>query len=242
MYSFDPSSAPPQSTMEPESSIQAHQPTFRHNAQTEADFFIVMTFDAEFDAAHEICTWLMDAFNDSREKLGFWMQSEHMFDQDGERTYPPLEPRLIASVHPKHKNQVEFCLHLTGYHPGRTSRSSSGRLCCYDFYSSGFVSVNGAGVRTITILEAIRKYNKKQAPPANITSCIVSGIPGDVMKTVWWAMIGEDKGYMKYPMYGIIPRSTVREMSFNFGWGEYPPSDDTPSSDHDSFQEISVDE
>ena len=151
---FDPSTAPPQSTMEPKSSIQAHQPTFRHNAQTEADFFIVMTFDVEFDAAHEICIWLMDAFNDSREKLGFWMQ---WTDHDGERTDPPLEPCLIASVHPKHKNQVEFCLHLDGYHPGRTSRSSSGRLSCYDFYSSGFVGVSGAGVRTITILQAIRK-------------------------------------------------------------------------------------
>ena len=229
--------------MEPALYIQTHQPTFQYNAQIETDFFIVMTFDAEFDKAHGVCTWLMDAFNDSREKLGLWMQLEHMLDQDGERTFPPLEPRMIATVHPKRKNRVELCLHLFGYNPEQTSRSSSGRLSCYDFSSSGFVSVSGAGVRTVSILEAIRNYIKKQASPANIISCIVSGIPGDVMKTVWWEMIGGGKGYMMYPMYGIIPRDTVREMSFGFGWGEsYPPSDDASSSEHDGFQEISVDE
>jgi len=224
--------------MEPESTT----PTFRHNGQTEADFFIVMTFDADFDKTHAVCTWLMDAFEDSSAVLGFRMHLKDLSDQNVERMRPPQEPYLIATVHPKRKNQVAFCLHLCGNYWRAPTRSSSGKLSCYNFSSSGFVSVTDAGVRTESIMEAIEGYLKKQAPPANLLSCMISGIPGDVMKTVWWAMIGEDKGFMVHPMYGIIPGDTVREMSYNFGWEEYPPGDDAPGYEFSCFQEIADDE
>jgi len=229
--------------MEPAlSSVPSHPPpSLCHNGRKEFDFFIVMTFDAEIDKTHHVCLWLMDAFKDSHEKLGFWPQwRDHTNPKPG--VEPPLEPMMIAAIHPKLKNRVAFCLHLSGNDRRITSRSSDGKLKTYDHYQSGFVDVTDAGVRTECLMEAIQEYTKKQAPPAYIHSCTISGIPEDRMKDIWWAMIGERNGYMVYPMYGIIPNDTVREMSFNFGWKDYPPNEDIGFGVYASFQEISDDE
>ena len=37
-------------------SCTSMEPLIQHNGQTEADFFIVMTFHVEFDEAHRVCT------------------------------------------------------------------------------------------------------------------------------------------------------------------------------------------
>lgn len=51
----------------------------------------------------------------------------------------------------------------------------------------------------------------------------VSGISEQLMKDLWWVMIGEDDGYMTYRSDIISTDDiiNVREQSFNFGWEDY---------------------
>jgi hypothetical protein len=207
----------------------------------EKDFFIVMKFDADFDDKYYVCLWLMDAFKNSREKLRFRMHP------DPDKDHVLYLPRLIARIHPKLKYQVAFCLHLSGNNHSFASipaRSSFGKLCNYTFHDDGFVSVGDVGVSTEAIIEAIKEYAQKHAPPANLLSCIVSGIPKDVMKAVWWAMIGKQAGFKFYPMYGAIPEVPVsQELSCYFGWKDYPPDEDECPGPHAyaCFEEVPID-
>ena len=57
------------------------QPLIQHNGQTEADFFIVMTFHVEFDEAHRVCTWLMYAFKVLSQKSRFLVAMKRTYTQ-----------------------------------------------------------------------------------------------------------------------------------------------------------------
>ena len=53
----------------------------------------------------------------------------------------------------------------------------------------------------------------------------ISGISDELMKDLWWNMIGEKDGYMTYNSYciNIDGIMNMRESSYNFGWSNYPP-------------------
>lgn len=70
------------------------------------------------------------------------------------------------------------------------------------------------------ILDKLKNENKY------ITKIGVSGISDELMKDLWWDMIGENDGYMTYNSYYIDIENimNLRERSFNFGWSNYPPS------------------
>ena len=92
-------------------------------------------------------------------------------------------------------------------------------------------------LRDIHEIICIKEYPKIDIHPKTILDKLInehkyinkigiSGISNDLMKDLWWCMIGENSGYMTYNSYciNIDGIMNMRESSYNFGWSNYPPS------------------
>ena len=81
--------------------------------------------------------------------------------------------------------------------------------------------------------------NSLQIEPKCVSAVGVSGVSDKLMSKLWWEIVseyrntleGEGKGYMVHPMWNRYRDkedsyfwSSVREMSYNFGWEKYPPN------------------
>jgi hypothetical protein len=109
-------------------------------------------------------------------------------------------------------NEIKILIHLSK--PYNNYETDNYDIICINEYPIGNL------IEPINILNILNNEHKY------INKIGVSGISEKLIKDLWWNMINEYEGFMKYKSYCITQNNGIwgaREESFNFGWIKYPP-------------------
>lgn len=196
----------------------------QHN-NTATQYGIIIVVDVDFakkiegDLEKTLEEWIYDSLNNAHRTLDFsnsWKFVSNVRADQWEDDEDPSE---------KNENRYQVCINIQGW-PGAMDYDSGLFSYWYD--------LTNPKVHPARVLEYF------DAPPTEVRGVAVSGVSQEVLIQQWIQCIAKDsndferagRGYMIHPMWelpeqcqdGTLPRLfTCREMSFNFGWPNYPP-------------------
>ena len=194
----------------------------QHN-NTATQYGIIIVVDVDFaqkiegDFEQTLKGWIWDSLDRAHRALDFsnsWKFVSNVRDDQWEDDEDP-------------KNRYQVCINIEGW-PGAMDGDTG--LFSYSY------NLPNPKVHPARVLEHFT------APPTEVRGIAVSGVSQEILIQQWIQCIAKDsndfdragRGYMLHPMWQLpeqcqadtIPRLfSVREMSFNFGWPNYPPHD-----------------
>ena len=200
----------------------------QHN-NTATQYGIIIVVDVEFakkiegDFESTLDGWIWDSLDRAHRALDFdscWQfVSNVLRDQwtDDEDISDDYEPEAD-------ENRYQVCINIECMSGGMDNDTG---LFSYAY------EPQGALVHPARVLEHFT------APPTEVRGVAISGVGQEVLKKQWIQCIAQDsnefdrqgRGYMRHPMW-VLPEQfqdgsfsrldSVREMSFNFRWPNYP--------------------
>ena len=197
-----------------------------HNG-TESTHGLIICLDVDFarkiegEVEKAIEEWVYNCLDQAHQALDFKCELDFVFNVLDDQWRLESDD-VSVDVEPDEANRIQAAVHISG---------GFGPSVWPLFKENTRIPVDPAAV--------LAHFH---TPPAFIRTVGISGVSERCLRDEWTEMIREDptrfsragKGYMVHPMYtlpdqaqhGTIPyMATRREMSFNFGWENYPPSE-----------------
>ncbi len=199
-----------------------------HNG-TESTHGLIICLDVDFarkiegEVEKAIEEWVYNCLDQAHQALDFEYEWDFVFNVLDDQWRASDDDVESDDDEPDEENRIQAAVHLGGdWSPSRWPL----------FKENTRIPVHPAAV--------LAHFH---TPPAFIRTVGISGVSERCLRDEWTEMISENpnrfsragKGYMVHPMYTLMDQAqhhrgvelphTRREMSFRFGWKNYPPSE-----------------